>query len=80
LSRDGGFHLTFNLDGRGTIIAPSTFKAVDVSPTDQAFHSTGDITAGTGEFAGATGTVKGQGIIHYLNQDATNATFVVRVR
>jgi hypothetical protein len=71
--------LTFNLDGSGTITAPSTFEAVDVSPTDQTFHSTGDITIGTGEFAGATGTVTGQGIIHYLNQDATNATFVVRV-
>jgi hypothetical protein len=69
--------LTFTLDGSGTLVAPSTFHQVDLA-NGLPFHSTGDITSGTGEFAGGTGTLRGQGVI--FADGSTNATYVINVR
>jgi hypothetical protein len=68
--------LTFTFEGRGTVVAPSTFRQTDL-PNGLAFRSTGDITSGTGEFAAATGTLSGQGVIS--SDLETNATYVVKV-
>jgi hypothetical protein len=69
--------LTFTLNGRGTLVAPSTFRQVDLA-SGLPFRSTGEITSGTGEFAGATGMVNGQGVIFF--DGTTNATYVVSIR
>ena len=69
--------LTFTLDGRGTLVAPSTFQQVDLA-NGLPFHSTGQITSGTGDFAAAAGTVRGQGVI--FADGSTNATYVINVR
>jgi hypothetical protein len=69
--------LTFTLDGRGTLVAPSTFQQVDLA-NGLPFHSTGEITSGTSDFAVAAGTVRGQGVI--FADGSTNATYVINVR
>jgi hypothetical protein len=69
--------LIFNLDGRGAVVAPSRFQQTDL-PNGIAFRSVGDITSGTGEFAGAAGTLTGEGVI--FADVETNATYVVNVR
>jgi hypothetical protein len=69
--------LTFTLNGKGTLVAPSTFRQVDLV-SGLPFRSTGEITSGTGEFAGATGIVNGQGVIFF--DGTTNATYVVSIR
>ena len=69
--------LTFTLNGRGTLVAPSTFQQVDLT-NGLPFRSTGAITSGTGEFVGAAGTVRGQGVIFF--DGTTNATYVVSIR
>jgi hypothetical protein len=68
--------LTLIFDGRGAVVAPSLFQQTDL-PNGLSFRSTGDITSGTGEFAGATGVVTGQGII--FADFSTNATYVLSI-
>jgi hypothetical protein len=71
--------LTFNFVGRGSVTAPSTFNDVWISDTTVVIRVTGEITDGTGEFAGASGSMTGRGTIDY-SAPQPDATWVVRLK
>ncbi len=72
--------LTLRIPGRGTLTVPVVLTEFFFTPTRFIQIGVGTITGGTGEFAGASGTLTGGGIAAFNEFGGVDGTFLFVIR